>query len=470
MLAPVGIVEEQRRRGQRAEERHHPELDADGLVQRGDVAEPHEHRRLLPWTCGAQRRPVDQVEHPLHAVAAAGTQHGGHAGVAPGPLEVARPLGVPAREVALPATVEHVLADLDLEPPALQHVGSGLEPVRVDRAGRGDDAHDVALFQAPRSLQLQQGHELSPGSHTAPVSSAGAGAARPAHGAVQDGAVSYRSRQPAPALDDVMRRCAEAPGPVSVWVGRPGGTAVLELDARRRHFAASTMKLAVLVAAHVAGEEGRLDLDRLVRVHDDFASSLDGSPFTVPQADDSDDEVWDAWGTEVPIRWLVRRMVVRSSNLATNHVLEQVGVAAAARVLADAGCRDSVLQRGIEDHPARRAGLTFEFTAADLATLMGALVLQRLAGRHATAEMLATLRAQERIEDVRSGLPAGVQVAHKNGWVDGVRHSVAYVEPESGRGYVQAVLTSTGRPDDEACRLVAEVTAAVWADRAALLS
>ena len=259
---------------------------------------------------------------------------------------------------------------------------------------------------------------------------------------------------------EVLRRCAEAPGHVSVWAGPPGGPPVVEHDAQRPHFAASTMKLAVLVAAHRAAEAGEVDLNRKVTVHNVFSSAADGSKFSVGQADDSDDQVWEALGRDVPLGWLVRRMVVRSSNLATNLVLEVVGLPSAARVLADAGCTGSVLQRGIEDYPAREAGLTFEFTAADLAGLMGALVRGRLTGPRATAEMLATLRAQERTEDVVAGLPKGTRVAHKNGWVEGVRHSVAYVEPEDAPAYVQVVLTSTGWDDEVACSLVADVTAA----------
>ncbi len=271
-------------------------------------------------------------------------------------------------------------------------------------------------------------------------------------------------------LAAVLRRCAGAPGHVSVWVGRPGGRAVVEHDAQRPHFAASTMKLAMLVGAHRAAEAGEVDFNQAVTVHDDFASAVDGRRFSLGQDDDSDDEVWDALGREVPLGWLARRMVVRSSNLATNLVLDVVGLPAAARVLADAGCSDSVLQRGIEDYPAREEGLTFEFTAADLAGLMGALVLGRLTGPRATAEMLATLRAQERTEDVVAGLPQGTQVAHKNGWVEGVRHSVAYVEPDDGPAYVQVVLTSTGWADDVACSLIADVTAAVFSVHTALLT
>ena len=47
---------------------------------------------------------------------------------------------------------------------------------------------------------------------------------------------------------------------------------------------------------------------------------------------------------------------------------------------------------------------------------------------------------------------------------------MAYVEPDDSPAYVQGVLTSTGWPDDAACSLLADVTAAVWSHRTALLA
>ena len=74
-----------------------------------------------------------------------------------------------------------------------------------------------------------------------------------------------------------------------------------------------------------------------------------------------------------PLRWLADRMIVRSSNLATNIVIGQVGLPAVAEAWALAGARHSVTGRGIEDFAAREAGITNLVTAADLAALLGAL-------------------------------------------------------------------------------------------------
>ena len=69
------------------------------------------------------------------------------------------------------------------------------------------------------------------------------------------------------------------PPAVSVWLGAPGREAAYTHEADRVHYAASTMKLPLLVAAYRLHERGDLDLDAEVPVHNDHRSAYDGSPF-----------------------------------------------------------------------------------------------------------------------------------------------------------------------------------------------
>ena len=170
-------------------------------------------------------------------------------------------------------------------------------------------------------------------------------------------------------------------------------------------------------------------------------------------------------------------MIVRSSNLATNLVIAHVGLPAVAEVWALAGARHSVTARGVEDFAAREAGLTNLVTAADLAALLAAIVQGAdqpgpLASPAACAQMLDVLLAQEIRDDLAAGLPAGTRIAHKNGWVRGIRHG-------AGRGPARrrpAVRDSrlhhhghgrrrAGDDDATARRLIATVSATAWAAR-----
>ena len=140
------------------------------------------------------------------------------------------------------------------------------------------------------------------------------------------------------------------------------------------------MKLPLLVAAYRLHERGELDLDVEVPVHNEHRSAYDGTPFSLDQADDQDDETWARIGTTASLRDLARHATVKSGNLATDLLLEHVGSrrgrrrAAGRRLLPD-----TALPRGIADTAARRAGLDNLVTAADLARVLGAVAARWLA-------------------------------------------------------------------------------------------
>jgi beta-lactamase class A len=275
---------------------------------------------------------------------------------------------------------------------------------------------------------------------------------------------------------------AATPGTVSVWCAPIGastpGYARLE---NATHYAASTMKVAVLAALHRAHESGGLDMDAPVPVRNAFTSALAGAAgYRMDTGYDNDDAVWAQLDATASLRWLAERMIVKSSNLATNTVLSHVGLPAVAEVWRSAGARHSVTARGIEDYAARDAGIDNLITAADLAALLGAITLgsqagHPLAGSLACRQMLETLFAQEHREDLAAGLPAGTRIAHKNGWITGVRHGAGVVFPADADPYAIVVATTTPLADgagpdgrDRACHLIAKVAAASWADRQAL--
>ncbi|MGW5361532.1 serine hydrolase [Actinopolymorpha pittospori] len=269
-----------------------------------------------------------------------------------------------------------------------------------------------------------------------------------------------------PTLTALEADLAALPGVVSVWCGPPGGPPAYVREPDATHDAASTMKLAVMAAAYRLAEEGALDLDEEVRVHNDFGSAVgDGAVYHATADYDSDPLPWERLGRSASLRWLVRRMIVRSSNLATNLVLERVGLPAVAAAWAATGARHSVVTRGIQDYAAREAGRSNLVTAADLAGMLGALQARALASPTACAQMLEVLLDQEMTADVVQGLPPGTAVAHKNGWVDNVRHSAALVLPTDAAPYVLVTCVSAELDDAAGCAVVARVAAASWADR-----
>jgi beta-lactamase class A len=215
--------------------------------------------------------------------------------------------------------------------------------------------------------------------------------------------------------------------------------------------AASTMKLPVMIELFRQADRGALSLDQDVLLVNQFGSIVDGSPYTLDAGDDSDSAAYALVGRRVPVRELVRRMIVRSSNLATNAVIALAGperVTATARSL---GTRATFVRRGVEDDLAYRRGLNNVTTAADLAALLVAVERGTAASAPACRSMKEILLAQEFNELIPAGVPPGTPVAHKTGSITAVLHDAAIVYPTGQAPYVLVVLTK-GVPDEKLAR------------------
>jgi beta-lactamase class A len=269
---------------------------------------------------------------------------------------------------------------------------------------------------------------------------------------------------PSPALASYVDGLPQG-GTFSVWAGPLDGPAAFCHRAHDQHYAASTMKLALVVAAYRRADAGSLDLDAQVEVHSGFDSVVPGARFEMDRSEDSDEEPWRRLNTSVSLSWLANRSIVRSSNLATNLLLESVGLACVAEALDVMGATDSVVARGIEDAPARQAGLQNLVTAADLAQSLRALESGRAASPESCAEVLATLAAQQINDAIPVGLPPGTKVAHKSGWVTAVSHDAGIIYPADCPPYVLVVCTTSELTEQESLELIAEAASASWRDR-----
>lgn len=255
-------------------------------------------------------------------------------------------------------------------------------------------------------------------------------------------------------------------GTISVWYGGLDGAPGYARAADVTHYAASTMKLPLLVAAYRLHERGALSLDAEVFVHNEFASALDGSRFSMAPDHDQDDETWALLGSTATLRRLALHAIVKSGNLATNLLLSHVGTDEVSAVLGDAGCSGAtVLPRGIEDATAREAGIDNLVTAADLARVMLGVANRTLAQEQTCRDIEEVVARQEHVDKIPAGLPPGTYVANKTGWVDAVAHDVALVRPDGEAPYVLAVCTSIDLSEHDGSALVAAISSAVWKGR-----
>ena len=245
------------------------------------------------------------------------------------------------------------------------------------------------------------------------------------------------------------------------WYDLRDGRTLLRNEREVFH-AASTMKVPVMLGIFEAISRGALRLDQPVLVRNEFTSIADGSKFSVDAKDDSDAEMYTMIGREVPLELLVRHMIVRSSNLATNNVIELIGANQVMTLMERIGANDIKVLRGVEDQKAFDAGLNNTTTAYDLMLVLRSLARQRLISAEASKQMIEILAAQEFNTGIPAGLPPGTRVAHKTGDITRIAHDAGIVFRPDGSAYVLVVLTRGFEKLEEANRVIAEISRALW--------
>jgi beta-lactamase class A len=240
----------------------------------------------------------------------------------------------------------------------------------------------------------------------------------------------------------IQQRVADVPGlVVGVAFHDLARGDTLYLTADSTFHAASTMKVPVMIELFRRIDAGALRLDQTVLLKNQFSSIVDGSPFSLDPAADSDSVVYTLIGTQVPIRDLMEHMITRSSNLATNMLIEMIGAPSADSTAHRLGARKMQVLRGVEDSKAFQAGKNNTTTARDLATLMAAIERNVATSPTSAAEMRAILLRQEFNREIPAGVPPGTPVAHKTGSITGVLHDAAIVYPNGRAPYVLVLLT-----------------------------
>jgi len=167
------------------------------------------------------------------------------------------------------------------------------------------------------------------------------------------------------------------------------------IGANLRLHAASTMKVPVMIQIFRDADAGLLELNDSLTVHTAFPSLVQGAAFTVAKDDDSDSTLYAVVGRNRSVRDLLELMITRSSNLATNILIERVGASRAQASARSLGAWSIQVLRGVEDGAAYRAGLNNTTTARDLGVLLGAIAAGRAASRAACDSMLVILGRQE---------------------------------------------------------------------------
>jgi len=220
--------------------------------------------------------------------------------------------------------------------------------------------------------------------------------------------------------------------------------------ADRWFHAASTIKLAVLLGVFASFHRGKYVPQSRLHIRNRFRSAYDGSAYRVESERDADSDVQGAIGKTMRLSELARHMIVRSSNLATNLLLDLLGIEFLQGVLDSYGLTGIDLIRGVEDELAFEHQLNNRVTADGLVQLLRLIAEERAFTPELSRMMVEILHDQEFRSGIPAGLPANARVAHKTGEISTIAHDAGIVYLPNRKPYVVAILTewkpeTTGR-------------------------
>lgn len=226
--------------------------------------------------------------------------------------------------------------------------------------------------------------------------------------------------------------------------------------------AASTMKVPVMVECYRQAHEECLDLDDTLRIENEFRSIADGSRYRLLPENDSHVSLYNHIGDQRRIRTLMHDMITISSNLATNLLIRRVGPENVSRTMQQLGADGIQVRRGVEDLAAHRRDSNNETTAHGLLVLLEHIARGTAVCKEACAEMIDILKAQKHNTIIPTHLPEDVTVAHKTGWITGVRHDAGIVFVPEGPTYVLVLLSNSVSDVDVGVSALAQISRLVF--------
>jgi beta-lactamase class A len=224
--------------------------------------------------------------------------------------------------------------------------------------------------------------------------------------------------------------------------------------------AASTMKIPVMIELFHQVQQGKVSLDDKIVVNNEFRSIVDGSPYKLSAADDSEADLYRSEGQSRTLRDLCELMITASSNFSTNLLIEKLGVENIRAIVHALGADGVVVLRGVEDGKAFEKGLNNTVTARGLATLLEVIAQGNRVDSVSSQEMLGILKRQKFNEGIPAGLPPGIAVAHKTGEITKIHHDAAIVFAK--RPYVLVILVRGLADRKQSAALMAQISGELY--------
>lgn len=237
----------------------------------------------------------------------------------------------------------------------------------------------------------------------------------------------------------------------------------LHYRADRWFHAASTIKVPILLGVFDGIAHGRLLPHSRIHVRNRFLSVVEGVPFRVESDRDANSSVHAAIGKMLRVEELAHHMIATSSNLATNLLLDIVGLESVQKTLRDLGVDKGIdIKRGVEDELAFEKGIYSSVTADGLLEILLMLAEGKAFSPALSRKMMDILHGQEFNRGIPARLPKGTRVAHKTGEISTMAHDAGVVYLPDRKPYVLVILTEWDVDASGRSKAIAEISHCVY--------
>ena len=226
--------------------------------------------------------------------------------------------------------------------------------------------------------------------------------------------------------------------------------------------AASTMKTPVMIEFFKKINEGKISSDDSLLINNEFSSIVDGSKFELSSFDDSDEDIYENLGKYISTDKLVYDMITRSSNFGTNLLIDYLNVEDVNNTMKNIGAKNMKVLRGVGDLKAFDLGLSNSTTAADLLIIYEKLAMGEIVNNESSNKMIRILKDQVYNDIIPKYLPENVEVAHKTGWISGVRHDSGIVYVGNNKKYILVLLSKNLEDDVEGADFLAKISLEIY--------
>jgi beta-lactamase class A len=216
-------------------------------------------------------------------------------------------------------------------------------------------------------------------------------------------------------------------------------------------FAASTIKIPIMVAVYRKVDEGELDFSQEIEIkEEDWAAGAGWLQ-------------WEKAGTKQTVGDLLLLMMTQSDNVAANALVRKVGGADHVnKVARSMGAEDTLLYQKVSSERGVVPALDNRSTPRDMATMMQQIAEGKAASEKSCGYMIDLMHENKLDWWLDEGLPPGVDAANKAGWLYRVYDEVGIVENDD-RHYVIAILSKHGSADVyQGQDMIKNLSSTVW--------